>query len=539
MQNDSELLRLYADGTSHDAFAELVRRHIGPVYAVALRRVGGDAHLADDVTQEVFTDLARKAGSIAPRETLVGWLFVAARYSAAKAVRRDRQRQSLEQRAQTMMGHGHPQEGEPDWETIRPVLDEEVSRLGRHDRDAVLLYFFEMKTYAGVGARLSLSESGARMRVERALAKLRLSLGRRGIASTTAALTVAMGTQAVAAVPAGLAATATAAALAGSTSGGVVLLYLMSITKIQLGAALAIVVAGASLVAVGQHREIIRLRTENTSALNEAAANGRRVKQLAGRLADDEAALRAMKVQVATLKSAGGGAGTNGPASTVKVFHMKDIIREHPEYAALMRKDIRRNVVRQYLSAIGALNLSPDEAGKLKELLVERDLASFDAHEAEAEAGVADDSAGARKADSEATKESNLAITALIGSDANEKLEALKGTMNGSQNDVDDMALDLADAGHPISADQSQALAQWLHDLGNASKNPDAGTPGYRDIDPDTWQSPFDRQFFTNAATILSPEQLQILETTQSEKNHDHAIMKQYFGGGSPAMIVD
>jgi hypothetical protein len=52
MRDDSELLRLYADEKSDEAFAELVRRHIGLVYAVAKRRVGGDAHLAEDVAQE-------------------------------------------------------------------------------------------------------------------------------------------------------------------------------------------------------------------------------------------------------------------------------------------------------------------------------------------------------------------------------------------------------------------------------------------------------------------------------------------------------
>ena len=64
MTPDSELLGRYAGTRSEDAFAELVRRHVNLVYSAALRQVNGDAHLAQDVAQTVFTDLARKAGSL-------------------------------------------------------------------------------------------------------------------------------------------------------------------------------------------------------------------------------------------------------------------------------------------------------------------------------------------------------------------------------------------------------------------------------------------------------------------------------------------
>jgi hypothetical protein len=61
MPDDAQLLAAYARDGSESAFAEVVRRQVDFVFAAALRQVNGDAALARDVTQAVFTDLARKA----------------------------------------------------------------------------------------------------------------------------------------------------------------------------------------------------------------------------------------------------------------------------------------------------------------------------------------------------------------------------------------------------------------------------------------------------------------------------------------------
>ena len=64
MNDDAQLLRCYAEEGSESAFSELVSQHIDLVYSAALRQVGGDAHLAQDVAQTVFADLARKARTV-------------------------------------------------------------------------------------------------------------------------------------------------------------------------------------------------------------------------------------------------------------------------------------------------------------------------------------------------------------------------------------------------------------------------------------------------------------------------------------------
>jgi len=199
---DTQLIVRYLEDRSEEAFTELVRRHVNLVYFAALRRVGGDRHLADEVTQRVFADLARKAPSLNPRAVLAGWLYTSTRFAAAQAVRTERRRQAYEQEAHIINElHAAP---EPGWDQLRLVIDEVMDELNEHDREAVLLRFFENLSLAEIGAKFSLSPDAARMRIDRALDKLRGALAKRGIASTSVVLAEIFASQSGAAAPSGL-----------------------------------------------------------------------------------------------------------------------------------------------------------------------------------------------------------------------------------------------------------------------------------------------------------------------------------------------
>jgi RNA polymerase sigma factor (sigma-70 family) len=284
---DSDLLRRYVDRGSEAAFAELVRRRIGLVYAVALRQTRGDRHRAEDATQAVFTDLARKAASLARRPVLVGWLHRSAQFAAAGLIRAEQRRRAREQEAHTMEKIFAGDAPAPDWERLRPLLDETLNEMDERDRDAILLRFFDGRPFAEIGGRLRLSEGAARMRVERALDKLHAVLARRGITSTAAALGVALGQQIGAAAPAGLAATVTGGALAASAAsvGGWGTAF-MSITKLQAVIAGAVAVAGTAGYVVqaetnaGLRRELATLQ-ESQQAVATLRDENRRLASLA------------------------------------------------------------------------------------------------------------------------------------------------------------------------------------------------------------------------------------------------------------------
>jgi RNA polymerase sigma factor (sigma-70 family) len=274
MADDAELLRRYAQDHSEEAFAELVRNNLGLVYHAALRQCG-DAQLAQDVAQTVFNDLARKARSLASRPVLAGWLYTSSRYAALHVVRTEGRRQAREREAHAMKELLDGAEPAANWEQLRPVIDVALNELAERDREAVLLRFFEGRPFAEIGGFFAVTEDAARMRVERALEKMRVSLGRSGVTSTAAALAGALTTQAGAAVPAGAAAKIAAAALGAGPASAVA--TFMTITKLQLGVAAAIAALGVAGL-VHQNRTNARLMAE-AAALRQAGAENARLQE--------------------------------------------------------------------------------------------------------------------------------------------------------------------------------------------------------------------------------------------------------------------
>ena len=242
MRPDNELLRQYAGQGDEAAFAEVVRRHTDLVYSAALRIVR-DTALAQDVTQTVFTKLARVAGALGRYPTPIGWLHTTTRFTAINAVRAEARRRAREHEAFTMQNISAPPDAP--WEQLRPILDEAVGRLNERDRQAVLLRFFNGLSHQEVGTVLGLTENSAQKCVDRALEKLRAQFARRGVTVSAALLATAMSANSVQAAPVGLAADVAKASTVGAGSGlslgsALLLAFFMS-TKIKTVVAVVVI----------------------------------------------------------------------------------------------------------------------------------------------------------------------------------------------------------------------------------------------------------------------------------------------------------
>lgn len=187
-KRDCYLLRLYVEERSEEAFAVLGRRYAGLIYATCLRETG-DRTLAEDAAQGVFLLLSQKARALRRYDTLAGWLYSASRYIAKNLLKKERRRTMYEARAQAETRSEIADDNRL-WEHIEPHFYEALNRLKPSDREAILLRFVQEQSLDEVGASLGISENTARMRIQRALEKIRLHLGSVGIAVSIGALTL-------------------------------------------------------------------------------------------------------------------------------------------------------------------------------------------------------------------------------------------------------------------------------------------------------------------------------------------------------------
>jgi len=250
MIDDMDLVRQYARCKSEEAFATLVSRHVNLVYSVALRQVR-DAHLAEEITQTVFIILARKARSLTSKTVISGWLYRTARYASAKALTMQRRRQHREQEAY-MRAQLNETESNA-WMQIEPVLDTAMAQLGEKDHNAVVLRFFEGRDFKDISATLGTTEAGAKMRVNRALEKLRRFFTTRGLTFSAAAIAGAISANSVQAAPIGLATSVTAAAAKGTAVTTSTLTLIKTTLKIMAWTKLktAVVVGAIAIIAAG------------------------------------------------------------------------------------------------------------------------------------------------------------------------------------------------------------------------------------------------------------------------------------------------
>lgn len=305
MSTDTALLERFVEEHSEAAFAELVRRHVDLVHSAALRQVAGDAHKAQDVTQAVFGELARKASRLAGHRCLAGWLYTTARHMASRLQRTEARRAARETASLAMKDSNTDSENEAIWHEIGPVLDEAMQELGEKDREAVILRFFQSKPLSEVGTALRLNENAARMRVDRALEKLRRHLSRKGIKSSASLLGAALAANAVSTAPASLASIVLGPALAGAASAAPTMLSIIHfMTASQLKAtvaALAIVGTTTGLIVSRRtnhklHEQIASLRVQASEAERLRADNKR-----LGQLEIDQAELDRLRSQTSEL----------------------------------------------------------------------------------------------------------------------------------------------------------------------------------------------------------------------------------------------
>ena len=389
-QPDAQLLRDYAEHGCEPAFREIVTRHTDLVYSAALRCVNS-SDLACDVAQSVFTDLARKARPLADKlvdnASLVGWLYRSTRFAALNQLRDDRRRLAYERQAMEQLLSNS--ETAPDWDRVRPVLDEAMDNLSDEDRDALLLRFFKNHDFRAVGRALGVSDDTAQKRVSRALEKLHEHLTRRGITTTATLLSAVIVANAVQAAPAGLAVTISAAAVlagtAAQTSTVIAATKAIAMTTLQktLITATIAAVAGAGIY---EARQASRLREENQSLQQQQAPLAEQIQQLQRERDDATNRLAALTDELARVKK--------NPSEVLKLRGEVGVLRHEkttiasqsaisratadPETRKAMRDQNKLTMSGVYFELAKHLKLTPEQTGQFNDLLADHIMDNMD-----------------------------------------------------------------------------------------------------------------------------------------------------------------
>jgi RNA polymerase sigma factor (sigma-70 family) len=200
--NGTDLLAEFREKRSEEAFRELVLRYTNLVFSAAQRRVS-NASIAEEITQIVFIRLAKAAPKVGSDAELAAWLHRTTVHASIDLWRSEIRRRNRENYAVAMQTD--PNETVP-WNDLAPVLDDAVNELADTDRQAIVTRFFADKSMRDVGATLGVSEDAAKMRVSRALDRLRNLLGARGVSCGALGLAAMLAQHSVEAAPAHVAA---------------------------------------------------------------------------------------------------------------------------------------------------------------------------------------------------------------------------------------------------------------------------------------------------------------------------------------------
>jgi RNA polymerase sigma-70 factor (ECF subfamily) len=169
---DEELVGWVAQGDDR-ALSELYKRYSRPVYATGIRLLG-DAHLAEELVQDAFTTVWRRARSFdSSRASFATWLY---RITRNRAVDLNRRRQTRplsggEEPLRNVSGGPEPEASVDGWDVARAL-----SRIPEEHREVLTLAYFEGLSQREISQRTGIPLGTIKSRTMAALKRLHRSL---------------------------------------------------------------------------------------------------------------------------------------------------------------------------------------------------------------------------------------------------------------------------------------------------------------------------------------------------------------------------
>jgi RNA polymerase sigma-70 factor (ECF subfamily) len=209
---DSALLSAFVRTHDPVAFDQIARRYRGMVFSVA-RRVTQSYHDAEDVAQNCFFELSRRAGSI--RIPLAAFLHQTATRRSIDLLRDQTRRRRYEQRAAS----DRPENIVDDpadrcWDEISPEVDRAIDQLPDELKNLVILYFLRGLSVADIALETGMNRGRIERRLNIGVRRLRALLAKENRVISVGVLAAGLRASTLHAVPATLTASTGRMALA-------------------------------------------------------------------------------------------------------------------------------------------------------------------------------------------------------------------------------------------------------------------------------------------------------------------------------------
>ncbi len=153
-----------------NAFRCIYDRHRATVYSVSLRLLG-NAHDAEDATQEVFLLLHRKLGSFRGQSALGTWIYRLALNVCFSILRRKKRRPEPWDPA--LMGN---LKARPEGTSWKPLIEQALAKLPDGARSVFLLHDIEGLEHEEIGQMLGISSGTSKSQLFKARQALRRHL---------------------------------------------------------------------------------------------------------------------------------------------------------------------------------------------------------------------------------------------------------------------------------------------------------------------------------------------------------------------------
>ena len=240
---DTLLLERWQRRRDADAFAELVQRHSGMVFACC-KRILRDPAQAEDVAQECFVALMQTRDNV--RASLAAWLHRIAVRRSIDRLRSDIRRRKRE----TTFAESQQTSSETDiaQSEILARVDEAIAELPDEYKSVIIGRFLENRTHADLAEEFGVAESTLRHRLKKGVDHIRESLHKQGIAAAFATVFAAL-EQTADAVPPKVIAQLNKLAVSGSVTAPVAILGAALWMKAGIAALLATLI-GAGIFAL-------------------------------------------------------------------------------------------------------------------------------------------------------------------------------------------------------------------------------------------------------------------------------------------------